>query len=152
MANYRHFGEIPHFPEGSIFDNRKQLSDSGIHPPTQAGISGSKYEGADSIVLNGGYIDDVDNWDTVIYTGHGGRDANGRQVRDQYLIDSGNAALVISYNLALPVRVSRGPKGNLQWSPLSGYRYDGIYYVKSYWLEKGLDGYNVCRYELIKKQ
>ena len=70
----RVFGDIPTFPPGSIFSSRKELSFAGIHPPLQAGISGSGKDGADSIVISGGYEDDHDYGDMIIYTGHGGQD------------------------------------------------------------------------------
>jgi putative restriction endonuclease len=69
----RLFGHVPGHPEGSLFENRAELNASRVHIPTQAGISGSQTEGAESIVLSGGYEDDADYDDTIIYTGHGGR-------------------------------------------------------------------------------
>ena len=113
-----------------------------------AGISGSKNEGADSIVLNGGYIDDEDHWNFVLYTGHGGQDTQGRQIRNQQIEDSGNKAFVLNYHFNLPLRVIRGYKGDPKWSPSWGYRYDGIYFVMNYWQELGRDGYLICRYHL----
>ena len=45
------------------------------------GISGTAKDGADSIVLSGGYEDDVDYGDEIVYTGHGGRHpSNGQQM------------------------------------------------------------------------
>src|SRR3954454_22850474 len=59
----RTFGEISDYPEGSAFEDRKDLSRSGVHRPLQAGICGGKAEGAESIVLSGGYEDDSDEGD-----------------------------------------------------------------------------------------
>jgi putative restriction endonuclease len=56
----RIFGEIEGIAVGTEFANRAKLAASGIHKPTQAGISGSTTEGADSIVVSGGYEDDED--------------------------------------------------------------------------------------------
>jgi putative restriction endonuclease len=56
----RIFGHVEGYPEGSIFESRQHLSQSGVHRSTQAGISGGAEEGADSIVLSGGYEDDKD--------------------------------------------------------------------------------------------
>lgn len=44
-----------------------------------AGIHGRENEGAYSIVLSGGYEDDVDNGGEFIYTGSGGRDLSGNK-------------------------------------------------------------------------
>ena len=83
----RHFGPIPTVQEGQTFASRYELRLSGVHLPLQAGISGSQQEGADSIVLSGGYEDDEDRGDIILYTGHGGRDLDtGKQVADQLLV------------------------------------------------------------------
>jgi len=64
----RTFGEINGVSPGDLFDDRAALAKAGVHPPLVAGISGGKHEGADSIVLSGGYEDDEDLGDTIIYT------------------------------------------------------------------------------------
>ena len=104
MTN-RLFGEIPEYPVGSFFESRRDLSQSGVHRPLQAGISGGAKEGADSIVLSGGYEDDQDFGSTIIYTGHGGRNPDtGQQVSDQ-LLTGGNLALAHSCIHGLPIRI-----------------------------------------------
>jgi putative restriction endonuclease len=45
----RIFGHIPGYPEGSLFQDRAELRESGVHRPIQAGIFGSQTEGAESI-------------------------------------------------------------------------------------------------------
>jgi putative restriction endonuclease len=147
----RRFGEIPGVPVGTTFPDRKSLSEAGVHRPTQAGISGSGSEGADSIVLSGGYEDDEDYGDVIIYTGHGGKDqATGRQVADQELT-RGNLALAVSCRDGLPVRVTRGEGLDSDFAPTAGYRYDGLYSVESYWHEPGRSGFRVCRYRLVRE-
>ena len=104
----RIFGHIPNVYEGDIFENRIDLSHRRVHRPTQAGISGSQKEGADSIVLSGGYEDDLDQGKVIIYTGHGGRDVNTeKQVAHQELTDK-NLALALNCQNELPVRVIKG--------------------------------------------
>ena len=116
-----------------------------------AGISGTAAQGADSIVLNGGYEDDEDHGTVVIYTGHGGNDPQTKsQIADQEFV-KGNAGLAVSADQGLPVRVVRGPKGNPAHSPSSGYRYDGIYRVDDWWSEIGISGYRIFRFRLIKE-
>lgn len=146
----RTFGHIPGIREGRVFENREALSKARVHAPLQAGISGSQNEGADSIVLSGGYEDDIDLGNEIVYTGHGGRDPNtGKQVADQTLTRQ-NLALAKSRLLGLPVRVVRGFSHKSEYSPLSGYRYDGLFYVTEHWKEKGLSGYDVWRFRLNK--
>ena len=60
MAKMRFFGEIAGISEGAVFSSYEELNRSKIHTPTQAGIAGSQKEGADSIVISGGYEDDQD--------------------------------------------------------------------------------------------
>lgn len=147
----RVFGELDGYPEGEWFDSRKSLSASGIHRPTQAGICGSPDDGAESIVLSGGYEDDIDNGDVIIYTGHGGRDASsGAQVEDQTLARQ-NLALVKNKELGIPVRVVRGYEHPSEYSPKTGYRYDGLYEVEDYWKAQGKSGFKIYHFRLVKK-
>ena len=91
----RTLGEIPGYPPGTVFQSRQSLSEAGLHKPTMAGISGAEDEGADSIVLSGGYEDDKDLGNEIVYTGQGGRDdRNRQQVADQQFTHK-NAALVL---------------------------------------------------------
>jgi putative restriction endonuclease len=142
------FGEIPEYPEGTEFENRYSLSAARVHRPTQAGIGGSQGIGADSIVLSGGYEDDEDHGDVIIYTGQGGRDPKtGKQVAHQTL-SLVNLALARNKTLGLPVRVIRGAGHKSEYSPTNGYRYDGLYRVADYWREVGREGFYVWRYRL----
>ncbi|MCW8328919.1 HNH endonuclease [Photobacterium sp. SDRW27] len=145
----RKFGEIEGISRGQIFANRAELAKVGIHPPTQAGISGSSKEGADSIVLSGGYEDDRDYGDRILYTGAGGRDENtGRQIADQQLTRT-NLALAKSKLDQLPVRVTRSHKHKSEFSPKEGYCYAGLYMVEDYWREKGISGHYIWHYSLV---
>jgi putative restriction endonuclease len=146
----RVFGHIPGCPPGTTFESRSDLARAGVHRPTQAGISGAGREGADSIVLSGGYEDDKDDGEEIIYTGHGGRDQRtGHQVSDQ-LLTRGNLALVYSQLHGLPVRVIRGASHRSPYSPHYGYRYDGLYRVDDHWRERGKSGFTIWRYRLTK--
>ncbi|OLF11253.1 hypothetical protein BLA60_14395 [Actinophytocola xinjiangensis] len=138
------------YPEGSTFANRAALHRSGVHRPTQAGICGTGAFGAESIVVSGGYIDDQDLGNLIIYTGHGGQDKNKRQVADQTFEDSGNAGLLTSSISGALVRVIRGAHKGSSYAPESGLRYDGLYRVVDAWREAGQHGFQVCRYKLTK--
>jgi putative restriction endonuclease len=146
----RVFGTIPEYPEGSLFETRLELSRSGVHRPTQAGISGSGKEGADSIVLSGGYPDDRDFGDVIIYTGHGGRDPETRQQVSDQLLTRGNLALAYSCLHGLPVRVIRGSSHKSAHSPSIGYQYNGVYQVEDYWRDTGEANYTIWRFRLVK--
>lgn len=138
----RFFGELDGIPPGTTFRTRKDVSEAGLHGPWQSGIHGTPAEGASSVVASGGYADDEDLDGVLIYTGHGGRDpGTGKQIRDQALEDSGNAALVRSSIESLPVRVIRGESGG-------PYVYDGLHRVADYWSQQGIDGFRVWKFRL----
>jgi putative restriction endonuclease len=144
----RVFGPIPSVQVGQVFRDRNELAASGVHTPLQAGISGSQDEGAVSIVVSGGYEDDEDLGDLIVYTGHGGNDPNtGQQVADQEFT-RGNRALASNAASGLPVRVVRGAALDSPFAPADGYRYDGLYVVDDYWHERGRSGFKVYRYRL----
>lgn len=145
----RHFGHIEGQDPGQTYKIRRKLFDEGVHLQTRAGISGAAAEGALSIVLNGGYPDDEDYGDLIVYTGHGGQE-DGEQVKDQRLGDSGNAALVRSELDGLPVRVIRGYKGDPAHSPERGFRHDGLYRVVAHWPKTRKDGFRVWQFRLEK--
>ncbi len=144
-------GEISGIAGGATFASRRELYDAGIHRALQAGIVGSATTGAESIVLSGGYVDDQDLGNEIIYTGHGGRDtATGHQIASQEFTRQ-NRALVTSCLQGLPVRVIRGSEHRSSYSPQTGYRYEGLFQVESYWHARGADGFLVCRYRLIAR-
>ena len=71
------YGQPVGVEEKAIFEDRRELHKARIHRPLQAGICGTADRGgAESIVVSGGYKDDQDYGDVIIYTGHGGRDSN----------------------------------------------------------------------------
>lgn len=142
----RHFGEIESVDVGTEFASRAELAASGIHKPTQAGISGSSTEGADSIVVSGGYEDDEDYGDYLIYGGQAGFDPNTKQQNEDAELSRGNLALVVSYNKGLPVRVTRGLGSTRQHT----YRYDGLYLVERWWVDRGKSGFRIYRFALRK--
>jgi putative restriction endonuclease len=148
MSEQRFFGEIPGVPPGTVFPSRQALHDAGVHLPVEAGISGSETEGADSIVISGGYQDDEDYGDYIIYTGGGGRDRGSTAiVRDQSFTGR-NRALAVSMLERLPVRVIRGAGGDPAYSPATGFRYDGVFFVERYWEDR--IPYAILRFRLVR--
>ncbi|KAJ7695501.1 PUA-like domain-containing protein [Mycena rosella] len=151
-------GDISQWPVGLLFADRVDLYDAGVHGTKESGIFGTKGDnGAFSIVLNAGYEDDDDRGDIIIYTGEGkGKPKPGQKPKPgantqqgpQDMNSSGNAALQKNQTERTPVRVIRGPDGNVKYSPLQGYRYDGLYYVESSYMEEGKAGFKMCKFEL----
>jgi E3 ubiquitin-protein ligase UHRF1 len=161
-----HFGPIP--PEadprgtgvqvGEWWRDRLHCRQWGAHFPHVAGIAGQAKVGAQSVVLSGGYEDDLDEGDWFLYTGSGGRDLSGNkrtnkiQSFDQ-TFDAMNKALKLSCLHGLPVRVVRSFKEKRsayappQETPV---RYDGIYRIVKCWRKKGRQGHLMCRYLFIR--
>ena len=140
------FGHIEGITVGQIFSDRKEVAKVGIHAPLQSGIWGAQ-EGAYSIVLSGGYEDDVDDLNYILYTGQGGQDSpGGKQIADQEFT-KGNKGLQLSCQYDLPVRVIRGHQ--IKNGPVAGYRYDGLYRVVNFERSIGRRGFYICRFHLI---
>jgi putative restriction endonuclease len=149
-SEVRRFGEPPRVPVGRVFMTRRELAAAGVHRPLQAGVSGSQRDGADSLVIAGGYEDDVDHGEEVLFTGAGGHNPNtGRQVANQELA-RWNLALVKNLTDGLPVRVVRGAELGSPYAPAAGYRYDGLYRVERYWRTKGRAGFWIWRFKLSR--
>jgi putative restriction endonuclease len=145
------FGDIPEVPVGTLFDNRRALYDGGVHRQLQAGIAGGEHAGAESIVVSGGYEDDEDSGDVIVYTGQGGNDPNtGKQVADQQLT-LGNAGLMKSRVEGLPVRVIRRAHPGSPFAPQTGFRYDGLYYVEDAHHVIGKSGFKIWRFTLRRQ-
>ncbi|MFF3006112.1 YDG/SRA domain-containing protein [Kitasatospora sp. NPDC057940] len=138
-------GPVPGVRLGQEFDNRRTLSHAGVHRPLQAGICGLGELGAESIVVSGGYEDDEDLGDVILYTGEGGRSPRtGQPARNQQLT-RGNAALATSAATGAPVRVVRGVTTGTR----SFYRYDGLFRVEDLWSETSSGGFLVWRFRLV---
>lgn len=145
----RFFGTPDRVRVGQYFIDRKEVQSAWVHRPGQAGISGTRAEGADSIVVSGGYVDDEDHGSYLIYTGHGGNDRSSKkQIADQDPEAPGNAGLITSMVQGLPVRVVRGADAGSVFAPRSGYIYSGLYAVTSWWMEIGRDGFRIVRFRL----
>jgi putative restriction endonuclease len=139
-------GDIDNIQEGSFFKDRQELHDKGLHRGLMRGIAPK----GSSIVLSGGYPDDQDDGDVIIYTGEGGRDSiTNKQIADQDFT-GGNKALAENHLQGLPVRVFRGEKYAKNLPVGFRYRYDGLYQVASTWNAVGKDGFKIFRYRLEK--
>ncbi len=151
----KYFGTPDGMFVGRIFVDRNALAADGWHPPLQGGIHGNAHEGADSIVLSGGYKDDEDFGDYIIYTGHGGKpDSMKNLTEDQSISAPGNAGLITSLERGLPVRVTRGRPRRLSealnnpYLPSRGLVYAGLFMVTDWWTRVGSDGYLIVQYRL----
>lgn len=146
------FGNPFGIEEGETFKSRAELIEIGLHRYNMHGIDGNGKEGAAAIILSGGYEDDIDLGDEIIYTGHGGNDPNtGKQITDQSWESPGNKGLVLSQRKHLPVRVIRSSKHNSKFAPKIGYQYGGLFKVVDHWDDRGKSGFLICRFKLVKE-
>ena len=152
VSFWRGLGPVPGVNVGDCYFYRNEILVVGLHNQVQAGIAwiGKKNESlCTSVVASGGYEDDEDNGDTLVYTGQGGNNYAGdkRQGYDQKP-EKGNLALLNSWKQKTPVRVIRG-HSNIANSP-SGkvYSYDGLYMVEDAKVEAGAAGFNVFKFFL----
>nr|GEU69827.1 histone-lysine N-methyltransferase family member SUVH9-like [Tanacetum cinerariifolium] len=131
---------IPGVHVGDVFFFRMELCVVGMHGQAQAGIdyltSSQSSNGesiATSVIVSGGYEDDEDAGDVIVYTGHGGQDKHSRQVVHQKL-EGGNSAMERSMHYGIEVRVIRGFKYE---GSASGkvYVYDGLYKIVEAWFD-----------------
>ncbi|CDQ83221.1 unnamed protein product, partial [Oncorhynchus mykiss] len=164
-----HYGPVPGVPVGTAWKFRVQVSEAGVHRPHVGGIHGRSNDGSYSLVLAGGFEDEVDRGDEFTYTGSGGRDLSGNKRIGEHSFDQTlthyNRALALNCDAPIndkdgaesrnwragkPVRVVRSSKGRRisKYAPEEGNRYDGIYKVVKYWPEKGKCGFLVWRYLL----
>ncbi|CAL5337343.1 unnamed protein product [Camellia sinensis] len=148
-------GPIPGVYIGDLFFFRMELCVIGLHGQAQAGIDylpasqSSNHEPiATSIIVSGGYEDDEDGGEEIIYTGQGGQDKNSKQCVHQKL-EGGNLALERSMHYGIEVRVIRGRKYE---GSASGkvYVYDGLYTIRETWFDVGRSGFGVYKYRLTR--
>ncbi|KAF4605246.1 hypothetical protein EYR40_004029 [Pleurotus pulmonarius] len=160
VHNPKTFGSIPGIEVGTWWETRAGCSTDAIHAAWVGGICGGP-GGAYSVALSGGYADDIDLGYAFTYTGSGGRDlrgtkANPKNLRtapqdsDQTFENRVGPLYYISFlkssETRKPVRVIRGYKLKSKYAPSEGYRYDGLYVVEKAWMERGLQGFLVCKY------
>lgn len=152
----KRIGVAPGVDVGDIFFFRMEMCLVGLHAQSMAGIDYMFVKGgledeplAVSIVSSGGYDDDADDPDVLIYSGQGGNvNRKDKQVADQKL-ERGNLALERSFTRVNEVRVIRGVKDAV--NPLSKvYVYDGLYTIQESWTEKGKSGCNMFKYKLVR--
>ncbi|KAL9239927.1 hypothetical protein vseg_014198 [Gypsophila vaccaria] len=156
----KRLGAVPGVEIGDIFFFRMELCVLGLHAPSMGGIDfmsvrtdAEEERLAVSIVSSGGYDDDAEDQDVLIYTGQGGGNyaAKGKQAglaSDQKL-ERGNLALEKSARRQNHIRVIRGIKD--MTNPLIKiYVYDGLYTIQDSWIDKANSGVCTFKYKLVR--
>ncbi|PKA57964.1 Histone-lysine N-methyltransferase, H3 lysine-9 specific SUVH3 [Apostasia shenzhenica] len=155
MNNVKRVGHVPGVEVGDIFYFRTEMCLIGLHLQNVAGIDYKYSQIGDeddniavSIVASGGYENEDDNVDVLVYSGQGRPKKNGNEI-DQKL-ERGNLALERSLHRSNAIRVIRTEKDS---SSHSGkvYIYDGLYKIIESWVDKSKSGTNVFKYKLLRE-
>ncbi|XP_007010662.2 PREDICTED: histone-lysine N-methyltransferase, H3 lysine-9 specific SUVH1 [Theobroma cacao] len=151
----KRIGVVPGVEIGDIFFFRMELCVVGLHSQSMAGIDYMVVKGdsegepvALSIVSSGGYDDDAEDPDVLVYSGQGGNANKDKEASDQKL-ERGNLALERSLHRANEVRVIRGLKDAVHQTS-KVYVYDGLFKLQESWMEKGKSGCNMFKYKLVR--
>lgn len=153
-CNKRLIGSIPGVSVGDIFCRFIELCVIGLHGRTQVGID---YISADqtetgqaiatSIVYSGGYEDNEDFGDVIIYSRQGGKGKHNKPCGHQKW-EGGNLALDNSRRYDIEIRVIHGIK--VEKSAGKMYVYDGLYKIDQTWCDVGKYGYRVFKFKLVR--
>ncbi|XP_072997007.1 histone-lysine N-methyltransferase, H3 lysine-9 specific SUVH1-like [Typha latifolia] len=151
----KRIGVVPGVEIGDLFYFRMEMCIAGLHAPSMAGIDymTAKFDNQDEpaaicIVSAGGYENDDDDVDVLIYVGQGGSNKN-EEKHDQKL-ERGNLALERSTYRKNEIRVVRSAKDpTCQTGKI--YIYDGLYKIQDSWKEKAKTGFNVFKYKLLRE-
>lgn len=155
LNSMKKIGPVQGVEIGDVFFFRFEICLVGLHAPNMGGIDymSAMFSQEDepiaiSIVSSGGYENDVDDTDVLIYSGQGGNTKDGKQTDDQRL-ERGNLAMERSTHRKNEIRVIRGikdmtnPTGKI-------YVYDGLYKIEESWTEKAKTGKSVFKYKLLR--
>ncbi|XP_047095339.1 histone-lysine N-methyltransferase, H3 lysine-9 specific SUVH1-like [Lolium rigidum] len=145
-------GPVPGVEIGDIFYFRMELCIIGLHAQSMCGIDyiGNVEDSvAICIVAAGGYENQDDDTETLVYSGSGGNSKNTEERHDQKL-ERGNLALERSVHRKNEIRVVRGFKDP---ACVSGkiYIYDGLYKIQESWKERTKFGINCFKYRLQRE-
>ncbi|KAJ6797495.1 histone-lysine N-methyltransferase, H3 lysine-9 specific SUVH1-like [Iris pallida] len=151
-------GAVPGVEVGDMFYFRFEMLLVGLHSQVMAGIDrmtarfGNEEDTvAIGIVSAGGYENEEEDVDALIYSGQGGSSGrNDKKIFDDQKLERGNLALERSLHWANGIRVIRSAKDP---SSLTNkiYIYDGIYKVRESWVEKGKSGFNMFKFKLLRE-
>lgn len=160
VGGKKYLGAVPGVEVGDEFQYRVELAIVGVHRLYQAGIDCMKQNRmlvAISIVSSGGYANDREDEDSLIYCGQGGNAVGKDKKPEDQKLERGNLALKNSITTKNPVRVIYGFKetknsdlGDSKSKIVTIYVYDGLYTVETYWQESGKHGNLVYMFKLKK--
>ncbi|KAG6501770.1 hypothetical protein ZIOFF_041654 [Zingiber officinale] len=101
-------GSVPGVDVGDEFGYRVELTIVDLHRPFQGGVDAIKkagISGATSIVAPGGYNNDMDSTNVLIYSGSGGNPAGPDKPREDQRLERRNLALKNSIDTMTPAQL-----------------------------------------------
>uniref|UniRef100_J3NB31 YDG domain-containing protein n=1 Tax=Oryza brachyantha TaxID=4533 RepID=J3NB31_ORYBR len=136
INNRKMIGHVPGVEVGDVFFFRIEMCIVGLHAPAMGGIDyiSSKHKDetlAVCIISSGGYENDDDDTDILVYTGQGGNSRH-KEKHDQKL-ERGNLALMNSKNKKNQIRVVRSAQDPFSSGKI--YIYDGLYRIEDSWTQ-----------------
>ncbi|THU70376.1 hypothetical protein C4D60_Mb08t24330 [Musa balbisiana] len=153
----KRIGPVPGVEIGDIFYFRFEMCLIGLHAPSMAGIDYMTASFSDKdepvaicIVSAGGYENEDDDVDVLIYSGQGGSGKHDKKQPDDQKLERGNLALERSLHRKNQIRVVRSTK-DVSCPTGKIYIYDGLYKIDDSWVEKGKTGFNIFKYKLLRE-
>lgn len=153
----KRIGAVPGVEIGDMYYFRFEMCLIGLHFQTMNGIDTltAKFDDkedtvASCIVSSGGYENEDDDTDTIIYSGQGGTKKDEKSGSNDQKLARGNLALERSLHRGNEVRVVRGAKDFMSQTGKI-YVYDGLYKVHESWTEKNKEGFSVFKFKLIRE-
>lgn len=152
----KRIGHVPGIEVGDLFFFRIEMLLVGLQAQSVSGIDYMTVRFGDeedpvavAVVSAGGYENDDEDVDVLIYSGQGGSGKNDKKQTDDQKLERGNLALEKSLHRGIDIRVIRtakdtGNPGN------KIYVYDGLYKIDKSWVEKAKSGFNVFKYRLVR--
>lgn len=157
------FGSVKGVEVGHVFGEgdfqrlgRQEMSETGFFVPAVQPEWCVPGQGCYAIILNNDNGSNLDQGDTVVYVGGGGRHRGQNRTAPQSFHQSWdnmtNACLKLMCDSQLPLRVVRGPKLKSPFRPHNGgFRYDGLYMVARAYEGKTKQGLRQCLFELKRQ-
>ncbi|KAF8822459.1 histone lysine methyltransferase SET/SUV39 [Cardiosporidium cionae] len=134
--------------------NREQLCLLGLHFNAARDISmTSDMEDTPviaAVVLNGGDSDWLDMGSKFVYVAHGG--SKQFDFSDHSLYTQENISLVNSCKLENPIRVIRSFRGKSKFSPMGGYRYDGLYRIIDFFVDTNSRDKRIYKFVVLNEK
>ncbi|KAJ0979031.1 hypothetical protein J5N97_014505 [Dioscorea zingiberensis] len=154
--NVKRIGHVPGIEVGDLFYFRIEMCLVGLHAQSVSGIDYMTARFGDeddpvavAVVSAGGYENDDEDADVLIYTGQGG---SGKNDKNKLMTRNLKGATLLLREVCIVAMRLGNPTAKDVSSPGSKiYIYDGLYKINKSWVEKAKSGFNVFKYKLVRE-